>query len=126
VHERRVDARPRRDAADRCSVVAQVAVDALDRAAVIEAVMPEGIALRYANLYGGGTGMTDPAYVDLVRKQRLPIIGSGAGVWSLVHVDDAAVATVAAIEHGLAETPVDPSAAARLIGAPLHAVIGAS
>ena len=112
---------------DRTPGTTAVAVDALDRAAVIEAVMPEGIALRYANLYGGGTGMTDPAYVDPVRKRRLlPIIGSGAGVWSLVHVDDAAVATVAAIEHGLVETPVDPAAAARLIGAPLHAATGAS
>ena len=35
-----------------------------------------------------------------VRKRRFPIVGDGGGVWSLVHVDDAAAATVAAVEHG--------------------------
>ncbi|MBO0691422.1 MAG: hypothetical protein J2P58_00870 [Acidimicrobiaceae bacterium] len=36
----------------------------------------------------------------LVRKRRFPIIGDGGGVWSHVHVDDAAAATVAAIDNG--------------------------
>ena len=58
--------------------------------------------LRYANFYGPGTGFAeDGDVVEQVRRRRLPIVGSGDGVWSFVHVDDAARATVAAIEHGL-------------------------
>jgi nucleoside-diphosphate-sugar epimerase len=69
--------------------------------AVIGAAGIEGIALRYANLYGPGTGFAvDGDIVKLVRKRRLPIIGDGGGVWSFIHIDDAAAATVAAIEHG--------------------------
>ena len=37
---------------------------------------------------------------QLVRKRQLPIIGGGTGVWSWIHVKDAAAATVAAIDHG--------------------------
>jgi nucleoside-diphosphate-sugar epimerase len=60
-----------------------------------------GIALRYANFYGPGTGFAlDGDLVELVRKRRLPIVGNGAGVWSFIHLDDAATATVAAIEWG--------------------------
>jgi nucleoside-diphosphate-sugar epimerase len=61
----------------------------------------EGITLRYANFYGPGTGFAlDGDIVGQVRKRKLPIIGAGDGVWSFVHVDDAAAATIAAIEHG--------------------------
>jgi 2-alkyl-3-oxoalkanoate reductase len=61
----------------------------------------EGIALRHANHYGPGTGLgLDGELVELIRKRRLPVIGSGAGVWSFIHVDDLAQATIAAIEHG--------------------------
>jgi nucleoside-diphosphate-sugar epimerase len=61
----------------------------------------EGIALRYANFYGPGTGFAlGGDIVTQVRKRQLPIIGNGGGVWSFVHVDDAAAATIAAIEHG--------------------------
>jgi nucleoside-diphosphate-sugar epimerase len=59
-----------------------------------------GVALRYGNLYGAGTGWTSPVFVELLRKRRLPIIGDGGGVFSFIHVDDAAIATVAAIEGG--------------------------
>ena len=38
--------------------------------------------------------------VELIRKRKLPVVGDGAGVWSLIHVDDAAAATVAAVERG--------------------------
>jgi NAD dependent epimerase/dehydratase family len=38
--------------------------------------------------------------VELVRKRKLPVVGSGAGIWSWIHVDDAAAATVAALERG--------------------------
>jgi nucleoside-diphosphate-sugar epimerase len=56
-----------------------------------------GIALRYGSLYGPGAS---DALVDMVRRRMLPMIGGGAGVWSWVHVEDAAVATVAAVERG--------------------------
>jgi nucleoside-diphosphate-sugar epimerase len=69
--------------------------------AVLQAPGIEGIALRYANLYGPGTGFAaDGHLVAQVRKRRVPIIGKGGGIWSFVHVDDAAAATLAAIEHG--------------------------
>jgi nucleoside-diphosphate-sugar epimerase len=61
----------------------------------------EGMALRFGNFYGPGTGFAlDGDLVRLVRKRKLPIVGDGGGVWSFVHVDDVATATVAALEHG--------------------------
>jgi nucleoside-diphosphate-sugar epimerase len=60
-----------------------------------------GIVLRYGNLYGPGTGLAAGAeQVELVRKRRFPVVGGGAGVWSFIHVDDAAAATLAALERG--------------------------
>jgi nucleoside-diphosphate-sugar epimerase len=63
----------------------------------------EGIAIRYGNFYGPGTGVeTAPGAVmaELIRKRRMPIIGGGGGVMSWIHITDAASATVAAIERG--------------------------
>ncbi len=57
----------------------------------------EGIVLRYGSLYGPGAS---DELVDLVRRRKLPIVGDGGGVWSWIHVDDAASATVAAVERG--------------------------
>jgi nucleoside-diphosphate-sugar epimerase len=57
----------------------------------------EGIVLRYGNFYGPGGS---DGLVELVRKRQFPIVGEGAGVWSWIHLDDAAAATVAAVEHG--------------------------
>jgi nucleoside-diphosphate-sugar epimerase len=54
-----------------------------------------GIALRYGAFYGA----PDDGWGDLVRKRRMPIIGNGAGVMSWIHLDDAAAATVLALEH---------------------------
>ena len=59
----------------------------------------DGIALRYGGFYGPGTGIT-AVIGELIRKRRVPIVGGGGGVWSLVHITDAASATVAAIERG--------------------------
>lgn len=59
----------------------------------------EGLVLRYGNLYGPGTSMANE-YAQPIRKRKLPVVGDGGGVWSFVHVDDAAAATVAAVEHG--------------------------
>jgi nucleoside-diphosphate-sugar epimerase len=61
----------------------------------------QALALRYGILYGPGTGIAeDGEIVALVRKRRLPVVGDGAGVWSFIHVEDAAHATIAAISQG--------------------------
>ncbi|MHB8593889.1 MAG: NAD-dependent epimerase/dehydratase family protein, partial [Acidimicrobiales bacterium] len=54
-----------------------------------------GIALRYDGFYGNA----DDGQLKPVRKRRFPIIGNGEGVTSFVHLDDAAAATVLALEH---------------------------
>jgi nucleoside-diphosphate-sugar epimerase len=59
-----------------------------------------GIVLRYGQLYGPGTGFAkDGSWAASLRKRRLPIVGAGSGMFSFLHVDDAASATVAALEH---------------------------
>jgi len=59
----------------------------------------EGVALRYGFFYGPGTWFRpDGDAAHQVLEQRYPIAGSGSGVWSWVHVEDAAAATVAALE----------------------------
>ena len=55
-----------------------------------------GTVLRYGGLYGA----PDDVQVELVRRRRFPIVGDGGGVWSFVHLDDAASATVLAVEQG--------------------------
>ncbi len=61
----------------------------------------EGLVLRYGNLYGPGTGFAAGGDTyEAVQARKLPIVGGGAGVWSFVHVDDAAGATVNALNHG--------------------------
>lgn len=61
----------------------------------------EGVVLRYGFLYGPGTAFApDGFYAELARKRRFAMIGSGEGRWSFIHTDDAASATVAAVEHG--------------------------
>jgi nucleoside-diphosphate-sugar epimerase len=81
---------------------ARAQTESIDALQFLDRVVPaarslEGIVLRYGNFYGPGAS---EALVDLVRKRRLPIIGDGGGVWSWIHVHDAAAATVAAVEHG--------------------------
>jgi nucleoside-diphosphate-sugar epimerase len=70
--------------------------------AVVNADGIEGIALRYGNFYGPGTSfdLSGGDIVAQVRKRAFPIVGDGAGIWSFVHMDDAAAAAIAAIEHG--------------------------
>jgi len=54
-----------------------------------------GIALRYGGFYGAGNdGLVEP-----VRKRMFPIVGDGGGVMSFIHLDDAAAATVLALQH---------------------------
>jgi 2-alkyl-3-oxoalkanoate reductase len=63
----------------------------------------EGLALRYGGLYGPGTSLSlapDAVMAAPIRKRRFPIIGDGGGVWSHVHVEDAAAATAVTVERG--------------------------
>jgi nucleoside-diphosphate-sugar epimerase len=68
--------------------------------AVAGSASPEGIVLRYGSFYGPDTGMLSHAMIDQVRRRRVPLIGGGGGRWSFIHVEDAASATLAAIERG--------------------------
>jgi nucleoside-diphosphate-sugar epimerase len=72
-------------------------------AAVAGADWVEGVVLRYGWFYGPGTSIAlDPlgSQIELLRKRQLPVIGGGTGVWSFVHIEDAATATLAAVEGG--------------------------
>jgi nucleoside-diphosphate-sugar epimerase len=72
-------------------------------AAVTAAPWTEGLALRYGGFYGPGTSVAlDPpsSMIEMVRKRRFPIIGQGNGIWSFIHIVDAATATLAAVEGG--------------------------
>jgi len=74
----------------------------------VERVVPAiewgaGLVLRYGGFYGPGTAISltrDAFMAEQVRKRRFPIVGKGGGVMSHIHIDDAATATVAAIEGG--------------------------
>jgi nucleoside-diphosphate-sugar epimerase len=68
---------------------------------LLETTNLEGIALRYGFLYGPGTWFaTDGDVAAQVRQQQFPIVGNGKGKWSWVHIEDAAIATVAAVDRG--------------------------
>jgi nucleoside-diphosphate-sugar epimerase len=54
-----------------------------------------GTALRYGVFYGAA----DDGTIEPVRKRQFPIVGDGEGVWSWIHLEDAAAATVLALEH---------------------------
>ena len=68
---------------------------------VLEAGGMDGLVLRYGWFYGPGTYFADEgATAQDVRRRRFPVVGPGSGVFSFIHVDDAATATVAAVERG--------------------------
>ena len=72
-------------------------------AAVIGARWTDGLVLRYGWFYGPGTSIAlEPlgSQIELIRKRQFPIVGDGTGVWSFIHVEDAATATVAAVDGG--------------------------
>jgi nucleoside-diphosphate-sugar epimerase len=63
----------------------------------------EGLVLRYGGLYGPGTAISlapDAVMATLIRKRRFPVMGDGGGVFSHVHIEDAAAATAIAVDHG--------------------------
>jgi nucleoside-diphosphate-sugar epimerase len=99
--------------------------------AVTGADWTEGIVLRYGGFYGPGTSLSAEGgeQVEVIRKRRFPVVGDGGGVWSFVHIEDAADATVAAVTRGrrglyniVDDEPAPVAewlpAAARAIGAP--------
>ena len=63
----------------------------------------EGLVMRYGGFYGPGTSMSrapDAEMAGPIRKRRFPIVGDGEGVWSFIHIEDAAAATALAVERG--------------------------
>jgi 2-alkyl-3-oxoalkanoate reductase len=63
----------------------------------------EGVVLRYGGFYGPGTSLSADPRADIsaaVRKRQFPVVGDGGGIWSFIHVDDAAAATAVAVERG--------------------------
>jgi nucleoside-diphosphate-sugar epimerase len=83
-----------------------------------------GVALRYGNFYGD----PDDGLVQAVRTRSFPIVGDGGGVWSFVHLDDAAAATVLALEHdglGVYNVVDDEPAPTRVWLPALASIVGA-
>jgi nucleoside-diphosphate-sugar epimerase len=77
-----------------------IALEALERA-TLETPGLEGVVLRYGYFYGPGVRSVPAGFsVDDVRRRRYPIVGEGTGIFSLVHIEDAAAATVAALDRG--------------------------
>ena len=76
------------------------AVQALEQA-TLGSDSVEGIVLRYGLFYGPGTAFAgDGSTAGMVRKRAFPVVGDGSAVYSFIHVDDAAGATVAALDRG--------------------------
>lgn len=70
--------------------------------AVLGADWLEGVVLRYGGFYGPGTTLSaDPeaSQSAAIRKRQFPLVGDGGGVWSFIHVEDAAAATAVAVER---------------------------
>jgi 2-alkyl-3-oxoalkanoate reductase len=85
------------DASPSVSASARTYTQIEDR--VLNAGGIQGVALRYGFFYGPGTWFTQGADVaNQVRNRQYPITGSGQGVWSWIHIEDAAAATVAALD----------------------------
>jgi nucleoside-diphosphate-sugar epimerase len=57
----------------------------------------DGVVLRYGMFYGPGAS---DEMIEIIRRRGMPIVGKGGGIWSMTHIDDAATATVAALERG--------------------------
>jgi nucleoside-diphosphate-sugar epimerase len=69
--------------------------------AVTGAEWTEGVVLRYGGFYGPGTSLdTGSEHVEAIRSRKFPMVGDGGGVWSFIHIEDAAEATAIAVERG--------------------------
>ena len=69
--------------------------------AVLGAGWTQGIVLRYGAFYGPNTSLSPGGeQFEMVRQRKFPLVGNGAGMWSFIHIADAADATVAAVDHG--------------------------
>lgn len=89
------------DAPDAFSSIVE-AIDALENI-VLNTPGITGTVLRYGHFYGSGTGYTSEiGVVSAVRQRQMPIVGGGNAVFSFIHVEDAAAATVLAVNHGKA------------------------
>ena len=77
------------------------AIRYLERA-VTGATWTEGIVLRYGGFYGPGTSLSAEGgeQVKQIRERKFPVVGDGGGIWSFVHIEDAADATAAAVTRG--------------------------
>lgn len=63
--------------------------------------LPGGVVLRYGGLYGPDTSLAPGgAQVEAIRKRQFPVVGDANGLFSFLHVDDAATATLAALTRG--------------------------
>ena len=84
----------------------------------------EGVVLRYGMFYGPGAS---DEMSELIRKRRMPIAGDGGATWSMLHIDDAASATVAALERGqgLYNIVDDDPATAAVVLTTLAEILGA-
>ena len=84
----------------------------------------ESVVLRYGMFYGQGASTE---LLDLIRARKFPVAGNGRGVWSWIHVDDAASATVAALTRGAGIYNIvddDPAPVAEMVPA-IAGIIGA-
>jgi len=77
------------------------AIRYLERA-VTGADWTEGIVLRYGGFYGPGTSLSREGgeQTKQIRERKFPVVGDGGGVWSFVHIEDAADATLASVTRG--------------------------
>jgi nucleoside-diphosphate-sugar epimerase len=61
----------------------------------------EGLALRYGGFYGPGNALgKGGAMLEAVANRQMPVVGGGTGIWSFIHIDDAAQATALAVDRG--------------------------
>jgi 2-alkyl-3-oxoalkanoate reductase len=89
--------------------------------AVRSATDLEAIALRYGFFYGPRTSIArDGSVIELVRKCKVPIVGDGGGIWSFIHIEDAARATLAAVSRGAPGSTMSSMTSQRLSPAGYH------
>ncbi|MET0566530.1 MAG: NAD(P)-dependent oxidoreductase [Acidimicrobiia bacterium] len=61
----------------------------------------EGLALRYGGFYGPGNALgKGGAMLEAMAKRQMPVVGGGTGIWSFIHIEDAAQATALAVDRG--------------------------